>query len=152
MLSGKKSFFILDSFDVVNYKVSVRVAYNGFRLGDVAVFGVRQPVTDAKFMNKSSLFVLLPGVIRRLELKPISEQNAEHLFVAPPYCQTACYVQPKFASVRSLCPIEKQKSGVAVHIQKLNSMSSPCNVRLDQSPHLLNQRTKVRRGCACSKA
>jgi hypothetical protein len=39
----------------------------------VAVFENRQPVTAAKFINKSTLFVLLLGVIRRLELKPISE-------------------------------------------------------------------------------
>jgi hypothetical protein len=41
----------------------------------VAVFENRQPVTAAKFIIKSSLFILLPGVIRRLELKPISEQK-----------------------------------------------------------------------------
>jgi len=56
----------------------------------VAAFENRQPVTEAKFINKSSLFILLLGFIRRLELKPNSEQKAEHLFVAPPYCQTAC--------------------------------------------------------------
>jgi hypothetical protein len=55
----------------------------------VAAFENRQPVTAAKFINKSSLFILLLGVIRRLELKPISEQKDEHIFVAPPYCQTA---------------------------------------------------------------
>jgi hypothetical protein len=60
------------------------------RLGDVAAFENRQPVTAAKFINKSSLFILLPGVIRRLELKLISEQKVENRFVAPPYCQTAC--------------------------------------------------------------
>jgi hypothetical protein len=60
------------------------------RLGDVAVFENRQPVTAAKFINKSSLFVLLLGVTRQLELKPISEQKVENIFVAPPYCQTAC--------------------------------------------------------------
>jgi hypothetical protein len=60
------------------------------RLGDVAVFENRQPVTAAKFITKSSLFILLLGVIRRLELKPNSEQKVENLFVAPPYCQTAC--------------------------------------------------------------
>src|SRR5882672_2473282 len=60
-------------------------------LGDVAAFENRQPVTAAKFINKSSLFILLLGVIRRLELKPISEQKVEHIFVAPPYCQTACW-------------------------------------------------------------
>jgi hypothetical protein len=43
------------------------------RLGDVAVFENRQPVTAAKIITKSSLFILLLGVIRRLELKPISE-------------------------------------------------------------------------------
>jgi hypothetical protein len=43
------------------------------RLGDVAAFENRQPVTEAKFINKSSLFILLLGVIRRLDMKPISE-------------------------------------------------------------------------------
>ena len=33
------------------------------RLGDVAVFENRQPVTAAKFIIKSSLFILLLGVI-----------------------------------------------------------------------------------------
>jgi hypothetical protein len=56
-------------------------------LDDVAVFENRQPVTDAKFINKSSLFILLHGFIRRRELKPNREQKAEHIFVAPPYCQ-----------------------------------------------------------------
>jgi hypothetical protein len=46
---------------------------NGSRLGDVAVFENRQPITAAKFITKSSLFILLLGVIRRLELKMISE-------------------------------------------------------------------------------
>jgi len=48
----------------------------------VAVFENRPPVTAAKFINQSSLFVLLVGVIRRLEYKPISEQKAEHIFFA----------------------------------------------------------------------
>ncbi len=69
-------------------RMFVRVTYNVKRLGDVAVFERRQPVTEAKFVNRSSLFILLLGVIRRLELKPISEQKAENIFVAPPYCQT----------------------------------------------------------------
>jgi hypothetical protein len=60
------------------------------RLGDVAVFENRQPVTTVKFINKSSLFIPLLGFIRRLELKLISEQKVENIFVAPPYCQTAC--------------------------------------------------------------
>jgi hypothetical protein len=59
----------------------------------VAVFENRQPVTDAKFINKSSLFIQLLGVIRLLELKPISEKKVEDIFVALPYCQTACCVQ-----------------------------------------------------------
>jgi hypothetical protein len=63
------------------------------RLGDVAVFENRQPITAAKFITKSSLFILLLRVIRRLELKPISEQKVENIFVAPPYCQTACCMQ-----------------------------------------------------------
>jgi hypothetical protein len=33
----------------------------------VAVFENRQPVTAAKFINKSSLFIQLLGVIRRLK-------------------------------------------------------------------------------------
>ena len=57
-------------------------------LGDVAVFENRQLITAAKFINKSSLFILLVGVIRRLELKPNSEQKAENIFIAPPYCQS----------------------------------------------------------------
>jgi len=56
----------------------------------VAVFENRQPVTAAKFITKSSLFILLLGVIRRLELKPNSEEKVENIFIAPPYCQTAC--------------------------------------------------------------
>jgi hypothetical protein len=56
----------------------------------VAAFENRQPVTKAKFINESSLFILLLGVIRRLELKPNSQQKAENIFAAPPYCQTAC--------------------------------------------------------------
>ncbi|MEN9548792.1 MAG: hypothetical protein RIR12_1383 [Bacteroidota bacterium] len=60
------------------------------RLGDVAVFENRQPVAAAKFINKSSLFILLLGVIRRLKLKQNSEQKVENMFVAPPYSQTAC--------------------------------------------------------------
>jgi hypothetical protein len=43
------------------------------RLGDVAVFENRQPITAAKFITKSSLFVLLLGMVRRLELKLISK-------------------------------------------------------------------------------
>jgi hypothetical protein len=58
----------------------------------VAVFENRQLVTAAKFITKSSLFILLLGVIRRLELKLNSEQKVENIFVAPPYCQTACCV------------------------------------------------------------
>ena len=42
------------------------------RLGDVAVFENRQPVTAAKFITKSTLFILLLGFIRRLEMKLIS--------------------------------------------------------------------------------
>jgi hypothetical protein len=59
----------------------------------VAVFENRQPVTADKFITKSPLFIQLLGIIRRLELKPISEQKAENIFVAPPYCQTACCMQ-----------------------------------------------------------
>jgi hypothetical protein len=51
---------------------------------------VRLPVTAAKYITKSSLFILLPGVIRQPELMPISEQKAEDIFVQPPYSQAAC--------------------------------------------------------------
>jgi hypothetical protein len=56
----------------------------------VAAIKNRQPLTAAKFITKSSLFILLLGVVRRLELKPNSEQKVENIFVAPPYCQTEC--------------------------------------------------------------
>jgi len=49
----------------------------------VAVFENPQPVTAAKFINKSSLFILLLGIIHRLELKLNSEQKVENIFVAP---------------------------------------------------------------------
>jgi len=57
----------------------------------VAAFENRQPVTPAKFINKSSLFILLLGVAPRLDLKLISEQKVENIFAAPPYCRAACY-------------------------------------------------------------
>jgi len=52
------------------------MAANGLALGDVVVFENRQPVTAAKFINKSSLFILLLGLIRRLNLKPNSEPKS----------------------------------------------------------------------------
>ena len=71
-------------------------------LGDVVVFENRQPVTAAKFINTSSLFILLPGAIRLRELKPISEQKVENILFAPPYCQTECcmpfFVKPYLMS------------------------------------------------------
>jgi hypothetical protein len=72
-------------------KVMSSIGYTQrIRLGDVAAFENRQPVTTAKFITKSSLFILRLGVIRRLNMKPNSEQKVENIFVAPPYCQTAC--------------------------------------------------------------
>ena len=62
----------------------VQYCLQRLRLGDVAVFENRQPVTAAKFITKSSLFILMLGVIRRLELKQNSEQKAENIFVATP--------------------------------------------------------------------
>jgi hypothetical protein len=53
--------------------LSNKVAHNG-KLGDVAAFENRQPITAAKFITKSSLFILLLGVIRRLELKLIAKR------------------------------------------------------------------------------
>jgi hypothetical protein len=59
------------------------------QLGNVAVFANRQTVTAAKFINKNSSFILFPGIIRRLELKPNSEQKVENVFfarhIAKPY-------------------------------------------------------------------
>jgi hypothetical protein len=49
----------------------------------VAAFENRQPVTAAKFITKSSLFILLPGVIRRLELKANSEQKSREYIRRP---------------------------------------------------------------------
>ena len=43
---------------------------------DAAVFKNRQHITVAKFINKSSLFILLLGLICPLELKPISKQKS----------------------------------------------------------------------------
>jgi hypothetical protein len=40
------------------------------RLGDVAVFENRQPVTAAKFITKCSLFILMLAVIRRPAILP----------------------------------------------------------------------------------
>ena len=53
---------------------------------------IRLPVTEVKFITKSSLFILLPGVVRRLELKLNGEKKAEYIFVAPPYSQAACWL------------------------------------------------------------
>jgi len=58
----------------------------------VAVFENRQPGTSAKFINKISLFILLLGVIRRLELSRLATKCCD-LFLAPPYSQTACWWQ-----------------------------------------------------------
>jgi len=87
------TYAIRNAVSFLCYSLIEGLIYNchqRLRLGDVAAFENRQPVTAAKFINKSSLFILLPGFIRRLELKPNSEQKVENLFVAPPYCQTAC--------------------------------------------------------------
>jgi hypothetical protein len=54
-------------FELTDHSISA----NG-KLGDVVVFEIRQTVTEAKFINKNSLFILLPGIIRRLELKPVN--------------------------------------------------------------------------------
>jgi hypothetical protein len=56
---------------------------------------IRLPVTDAKFIIKCLLFILLPGVIRQPGLKPNSEQKAGHISVQPPYSQAAC-VRPEW--------------------------------------------------------
>jgi hypothetical protein len=45
--------------------------------------------SGAKFIDKSSMFIPLLGIIRQLELKLTSEKKIENIFDAPPYCQTA---------------------------------------------------------------
>ena len=75
--------FIL--FNLLDVMCSSQNGYQRTRLGDVAAFKNRQPVTAAKFITKSLLFNLLLGVIRRTELKLISELKVENIFVAPPY-------------------------------------------------------------------
>jgi hypothetical protein len=66
------------------------MTHNVGRLGDVAAFENRQPVTAAKFIIKSSLFFLLLGVIRQLGLKPNNEQKVEHIFVARHIAKPTC--------------------------------------------------------------
>ena len=68
-----------------------------------------QPVTAAKFITKSSLFIQLLGVIRWLELKLNSEQKVENIFVAPPYCQTASYVYNSINLVTDIKGIQKEQ-------------------------------------------
>jgi hypothetical protein len=51
------------------------ISANGYGLAMWRYSVFRQPVTAAEFIDKSSLFILLLGVIRRLELKPNSEQK-----------------------------------------------------------------------------
>jgi hypothetical protein len=62
------------------------------RLGDVAVFENRQPEPKLGKVTKVDDTFYSSSVFRRLELKPISEQKVENIFVAPPYCQTACWL------------------------------------------------------------
>jgi len=55
----------------------------------VAVFENRQPVTDAKFITKCSLFILLPGVVRlpkpkpTNDLQPIGHSSSRHIAKSP---------------------------------------------------------------------
>ena len=55
-------------------------------LGNVAIFENHVPGIAAKFITKSSVFILSLGVISLLELKQNNEQKAETIFVVPPYC------------------------------------------------------------------
>jgi hypothetical protein len=68
----------------------------------VAVFENCQSVIAAKFINKSSLFILLLGVIRLLKLKLIGEQKVENIFVArhiakPPVVCSPAYFKIVFS-------------------------------------------------------
>ena len=82
---------VLIKFDTVSCSCSQRYGLAMWRKSVI-----RLPVTEAKYINNCSLFILLPGVIRQLGLKPNSEQKAEDMFVMPPYCQTACWQQYLF--------------------------------------------------------
>jgi hypothetical protein len=62
-----------------------------FGLCEELEFEILLPGSVAKFITKSSLFILLLDFIGRLELKLNSEIKVENIFVAPPYCQTACW-------------------------------------------------------------
>jgi hypothetical protein len=58
--------------------VILEYSYNSsqrLHVGDVLAFENRQSVTAAKFINKSSLLILLVSVIHRLERKPNSENS-----------------------------------------------------------------------------
>jgi len=50
-----------------------KVIHYGGTLAPEGIFAT--PSTEAKFIIKSSLFILLPGFVRRLELKPISNKK-----------------------------------------------------------------------------
>ena len=55
-------------------------------------FEKRSPGTAADWKTNVQDKLQKFSVIRRPELKPISEQKAENIFVAPLYSQTACCV------------------------------------------------------------
>src|SRR5688572_17018040 len=86
---------------------------NRSKFGDVAIFENRQPVTSAKFIIKTSLFILLPGVIRRLELKAISEQKkSENIFVARHLAKPILCLQFNRFISRNKSNSERTKGGV----------------------------------------
>ena len=74
-------------------RMSFRVTYNVEALVMWRHSVFRPPSATADYRYKSSLFILLIGVIRLPKLKLISEQKDENFFVAPPYCQCTCYGQ-----------------------------------------------------------
>ncbi len=61
--------------------------------GDVAVFKNRQPVTAAKFITKSSFFILSPGAIRRVGAKPNSESGICGIIYSTPRHMPSNYVR-----------------------------------------------------------
>ena len=66
---------------------------------------IREPVTAAKFINKSSLFILLSGVIHLVELKPNSEQKAEYIFVK--MCNVLALALDYLVCLKFIIPIQK---------------------------------------------
>ena len=111
--------------------------------------------TAAKFINKSSLFILLTGLIRPLELRPNSEQklsiySSPRHIAKPNVICSLLHNHLRFGHLQS--SIRDCLPGVAVHAPKLNSSTGLCKTTDSITFAKLNQRSSAWRGCACTKA